>query len=154
MEKLQKKIKSLQALMIQKVQKKFVRLQHCTIRRSMKVNGLEITEKDKVRKLGLMDKFMLESGRRIEVMGKEDLRMQMEIFMKAVGSSARLWGMVSLFMLMASVIKDTGLMTNNMVLVLKHGQMEQVMKVSIKKEKNTGKDHSNGLMAENMKAHL
>lgn len=56
--------------------------------------------------------------------------------------------MVNIFIWMEHVIKDNGKMINNMVKVLKNGQMEQFMRVNMKLEKNMVKEFLNGLMVQ------
>ena len=67
--------------------------------------------------------------------------MLMVIFMRANGHLTRQMEKASIFTLMVLFMKGTGSMTNRVVLVLRFGQTEQGMRVTISMEKRKAKAH-------------
>ena len=68
----------------------------------------------------------------------------MEMYTRVNGKMIRHMEKVSTLMLMDQDMKENGLKTNNMVLVLKDGLMVHLMKGNIHKEKNMERENSHG----------
>lgn len=68
--------------------------------------------------------------------------MLMEMYMKVSGERIRLMERVLTLMLTVRNIKETGVMTNSMVSVLRDGPMAQYMKVNISRVRRTEKESS------------
>lgn len=91
-------------------------------------------------KNGPMVRATKEIGLTIKLTDTENFFMLMEIFTRVNGEMIKPMGKETIFMQMAPNIQEIGKMISNMVLVLKHGQMELFTKVNITKEKRMVKE--------------
>ena len=91
--------------------------------------------------IGLMDHDILEILEMIKLMDMEFFIILMEINTKGNGYKTK--RMVKEYILMQLVldIKVAGQMIYNMDMAMKHGKMEQLMKVNIKQDKNMVKEN-------------
>ena len=108
-------------------------------------------EMEKVIKNGQTDLNIMENGKTIVLVEKENLFMLTEIYMKVIGWMTKLTVTVSIFIPMKQNMKVNGKMISNMEWEKNLGQMVQFMKDSMKKEKNMVKEYLNLEMDLNMK---
>ena len=108
-------------------------------------------EMEKVIKNGQTDLNIMENGKTIVLVEKENLFMLTEIYMKVIGWMTKLTVTVSIFIPMKQNMKVNGKMISNMEWERNLGQMVQFMKDSMKKEKNMVKEYLNLEMDLNMK---
>jgi len=111
-------------------------------------NGFQgkISELEKENKFGQMVRCMKGGGRITKPMVWEDLSMLMVMFMMEIGLMIRHTDLGCTVILMEQSTRANGKKTNNMAMVLKHGQMVQDMKENMFKERNTEKANLLGLM--------
>ena len=114
----------------------------------MTENGLKakILELEKENKFGQTVPCTKVGGKITKPTEWVDLSMQMVMFMMEIGLMIKHTDLVFTVILMELNTKANGKKTSNMVMVLKHGQMVQDIKVNTFKERNTVKDNSHGLM--------
>jgi hypothetical protein len=84
-------------------------------------NGKVIVEKDMVFKFGLMEQGTKAIGKIIKLMGKGNLFMSMEIFMKDNGKMIKQMGLVDMNILTELLMKVSGKMTIKKEKELKNG---------------------------------
>ena len=76
--------------------------------------------------------------------------MQMEMFTRVSGLTIKLMAKECINIWMERNMRETGIKTNNMVMELKYGQMEPVMKVNMNMARSTGKERSIGVTSQLM----
>ena len=118
-----------------------LKLEQCTLD-----NGKEVLETAMGNKNGLMALNMQANGEKIELMGREDLFMLMEMFMMAFGLMTKLMAMEYINMLMGPSMKVNGKMISSTEKVQKLGLMVLVMTETTPLEENMVQEHINGMM--------
>lgn len=104
---------------------------------------MEITDKDTVFNIGLMELNTKAIGLKTKLLVKANSLMLMATFIKDSGKMIRLMDMECIFILKQEPnIKDTGRMICNMVQGYKYTLMEISMKGCLNKEKETDRVHT------------
>ena len=105
-----------------------------------------------VYKFGLMEQNMKDNGLKVKPMDRENLSMQMVMYIKENGKMIKLMDMEYILIVMEPNIRDTGEMIYKMDMGNKLGWTEAYMKVYTKMERNMGLVDINGLMVVYTKA--
>lgn len=112
----------------------------------MRENGEESLGMDKEPKYGKMELHIQVTGRIIKHKAKENLFIQMEIYMKVNGLTIKLMASVSINMLMGQNIQDFGKMIYSTVQELKLGLMVLVIMEIMTQAESKDWGHINGAM--------
>ena len=118
----------------------------------MMENGSANFEMASAHSFGLMEPDMKGNGRLTKLMAKESFSMWILTFSMDNGLTIKPMGMEFMYTKLEPGTKETGKMTDNMGMGLKHGLMEVGMKGTLKMERKKGKECIIGLITPNTMA--